>query len=169
MTELKPCLFCESEKVALNAHEMLPGEYECYVFCCSCHANGPIIRTDNKKDGEKLATIRWNVVPRRNERFDLPKDANGCILRLGEDVIDIQTGRKLTTQAFEITSFHPTGDLMIRCYDHKTGKETMYYPNKLSLAKNNTLTSILLQANNLQKELTLMLTRLKELAQNDNE
>ncbi len=87
-----------------------------------------------------------NTVSCRNDSFKLPKDANNNCLHLGEDVVDIQTGRKLITQAFELTSFHPSGDLVIRCYDPKKGDETLHHPDKLALlANNNKFTTYSLQ------------------------
>ena len=166
MIELKPCLFCENEDVTLYIDD----GYESYVHCNFCGAMGPVIKNKSKEDAKRVAAICWNEIPRKNERFLFPKDANGNQMRLGEDVFDTQTGRKLITQGFELTNFHPSGDLVIRCYDPKRGGETLHHPNKLSLAKQpDEIGSVLDQVKNLQQQLAIIAARIKKLAQSDDE
>lgn len=170
MAELKPCPFCESEDMELNVNEVTSSWYDSWVFCRSCNATGPLAKSDNKKDAERLAMDKWNLEPRRNELIAFPKDANNNDLRLGEDVIDIQTGRKLITQAFEITSFHPTGDLVIRCYDPKRGGETLHNPKELALytTGDRIHLELMTKLNACKKELASIETFLKNFYRQDN-
>ena len=169
MADLKPCPFCESENLILVSTPMFTN-YESHVRCCDCCASGRSIEAKEKENSERLATIHWNKIPRKNERFLFPKDANGNPMRLGEDVFDIQTGHKLITQGFELTNFHPSGDLVIRCYDPKRGGETLHHPDKLSLAKQpDEIDSVLDQVKNLQQQLAIISARIKKLASGDEE
>ena len=169
MADLKPCPFCGSENLILVSTLMFTN-YESHVCCCDCRASGRSIETRKKENSERLATIHWNEIPRKNERFLFPKDANGNPMRLGEDVFDIQTGRKLITQGFELTNFHPSGGLVVRCYDPKRGGETLHHPDKLSLAKQpDEISSVLDQVKNLQQQLAIISARIKKLASGDEE
>lgn len=80
MSDLKPCPFCGSSSLVYNsATGRTNGRF---VRCIDCNACRPLAEDD------ALAKIAWNEAPRRNEVVELPEDAGGVPILVGDVVYD---------------------------------------------------------------------------------
>ena len=78
MSDLKPCPFCGlSDLVYNSATGRTNGRF---VRCTDCNTCGPLAEDDAR------AKAAWNEAPRRNEVMELPEDADGEPIRLGEEL-----------------------------------------------------------------------------------
>lgn len=61
LAEIKPCPFCDSDNLALQAPDTFYMRKSCWVKCLCCGAFGPI------KQSNDDAIAVWNAAPRKDD------------------------------------------------------------------------------------------------------
>ena len=88
MSDLKPCPFCGSGNLVYNsASGRNTGRF---VRCNDCNACGPLAEDD------ALARAAWNGAPRWDEVMELPRDADGVLIRIGDVLYAAANGNRVT-------------------------------------------------------------------------
>ncbi len=101
-SNIEPCPFCGSRDVRSSVAISR-------VICNECGASGPMAMIDND------AKEKWNKPPREDEVVELPKDADGVPIRVGDTVYrtgstaaHLVTDALLTDKGWEVNTedFH---------------------------------------------------------------
>ena len=127
MSDLKPCPFCGlSDLVYNSATGRTNGRF---VRCTDCNTCGPLAEDDAR------AKTAWNGAPRRNEVMELPEDADGVPILVGDMVCDDFDHMEcsvysvtMTADGWHIAIRLPNGDI---CHRIKPNTLTHVAPDSL--------------------------------------